>query len=323
MIIKSSLIGENPLVSVVVCSYNRVDTIGQTLDSILWQERNFLIEVIVGDDSSKDGTREILQNYQDKYPTIFVLVFQEKNLGIGCNWASIMKLARGKYVAFCDDDDYWHCKDKLQKQAQILDENERYGLVHTNYCILDVNNGKTKEKKANINNTLDLTQALYRGEYLLLTSSVMLRKELIDKYVDLDDYLKYDFPIQDWNTWILISKHTNFYHMDISTVTYRISNNSMSRLNDYDSVISKYDKEKRMYKYLCDKFPLDFPYIESEYDDYVYSVLLNLAFKQKDYRKANQFGKKIGNKSVKVVCSQNRILFWIFLFLKQVRNLKR
>ncbi|MDO9154176.1 MAG: glycosyltransferase [Paludibacter sp.] len=115
----------NPLVSVVVCTCNRDQYIGSTIDSILNQKINFTIEILIGDDASADGTKEILLTYKKLYPEIFTLVFHEENQGIGRNWAGLMKLVKGKYVALCDDDDYWHYDEKLQKQIDILEETSK------------------------------------------------------------------------------------------------------------------------------------------------------------------------------------------------------
>ena len=96
-----------PYVSVVMTSYNREKYIGQAIDSILAQECKFSFEIIIGDDSSSDGSRLLLAAYQEKYPDVFVLNLHEENVGFGPNWASTVKMARGKYVAFLDDDDYY------------------------------------------------------------------------------------------------------------------------------------------------------------------------------------------------------------------------
>ena len=97
MIIVSPELTKEPKVSIVVCSYNRIKYIGICLDSILSQKRDFEIEIIVGDDGSTDGSRELLKEYQQKHPSILTLLFQDINLGLGGNWASCVKLARGKY----------------------------------------------------------------------------------------------------------------------------------------------------------------------------------------------------------------------------------
>jgi glycosyltransferase involved in cell wall biosynthesis len=314
---------EQVLVSVVICSYNRKKFIAQAIECVLNQKRYFPIEIIVGDDGSTDGTRELLTTYKEKYPEIFVLLFQDKNLGIGGNWATTVKLTRGKYIALCDDDDFWHNEQKLQKQIEILENNAEIGLVHTDYRTLD-EKGNVKEKQVKNAETDNLLLSLFNGKYFNLTSCSVFRKSLLDDYVNLDDYVKYEFPIQDWNTWMLIAPYTRFYHLPESTVTYRLTSNSVSRCdnNDYDKLIRKYAKEKIMYKYLIDKFPNDLQYDENRYDSYVNCLLLRLAYKSKDYSKAKEFAfRPIENsKSLQVRCAKNRLLFYLFCFAQKIKS---
>jgi glucosyltransferase len=312
------------LVSVVICTYNRKDYLADCIESVLNQQRNFPIEILIGDDVSTDGTREMLLDYQKKYPEIVFPILHTMNLGIGKNWATVMKQVRGKYVALCDDDDYWHNTEKLQKQVDILEANAHIGLVHTDYRTLDINSGKILEKKVQNASEQNLLQKLFKGQYFLLTSSCVFRNELIQKYVSLNDYIKYNFPIQDWNTWMLIANYTEFFHMPVSTVTYRISSDSMSRPKDFEKIEKKYAKEKVMYKYLCDKFPEDLHYDETEYDVYVNGILLGLAYKKMDYRNAHKYGsvmKSQGSNSLKVRCTQNRIPFYAFWLLQKLKSL--
>ena len=77
MIIQSPDFVEDPYVSVVIPSYNRDDVVGQTIDSILNQHCNFEFEIIIGDDCSTDNVREVLEDYQQRFPTIIKLLFHE------------------------------------------------------------------------------------------------------------------------------------------------------------------------------------------------------------------------------------------------------
>ena len=104
------------LISVVIPSYNRSGTVGQTIESIINQKVNADIEIIIGDDCSTDDAREVLQKYKMSYPEIIRLIFHDKNIGLGANWATCVKECHGKYICNCDNDDYWHNSNKLQIQ---------------------------------------------------------------------------------------------------------------------------------------------------------------------------------------------------------------
>lgn len=115
-------IRENLKVSVCVMSYNQKDFIAECLQSIVDQEVSFEFEVIVADDSSSDGTQEIIREFSQKYPHLITPVLHEKNVGVGLNYRSAHDLARGEYVAHCDGDDIW-LPGKLTYQVSLLDQN--------------------------------------------------------------------------------------------------------------------------------------------------------------------------------------------------------
>ena len=93
--------------SVAVITYNQEKYIAQTLDSIINQRHNYSYEIVVGDDCSSDGTREIVRQYAEKYPEIVKPIFNEKNLGIIKNYFNVISHCSGKYIMECAGDDFW------------------------------------------------------------------------------------------------------------------------------------------------------------------------------------------------------------------------
>lgn len=126
-------------VSVTLLSYKHAKYIRQCLDSILAQKVNFRYEIIVGDDCSEDGTKEILLEYKEKYPEIFVLVLNEKNQGAARNAYNIAKLCRGEYISGGESDDYWIDEYRMQKEVDFLDTHPDYIAVFSNYVNVDHN----------------------------------------------------------------------------------------------------------------------------------------------------------------------------------------
>lgn len=120
-----------PKVSILCLTYNHANFIKQTLDGFLTQETNFPIEIVVHDDASTDGTREILQEYAKKYPKIIYPIYEEKNQYSLNNFKFINDMysnARGKYIATCEGDDYWIEPNKLQLQVDFLEKNREYAF---------------------------------------------------------------------------------------------------------------------------------------------------------------------------------------------------
>ncbi|WP_318443292.1 glycosyltransferase family 2 protein [Photobacterium leiognathi] len=120
---------KNILVSVICLTYNHCRYISQTLESILAQDCDFELEIIVHDDASTDGTIEVIKSYAEKFSQIRPM-FREVNLyqkGYQF-WNDIIQLCNGNYIAFCEGDDYWIDNLKLQKQISFLENNKEYVL---------------------------------------------------------------------------------------------------------------------------------------------------------------------------------------------------
>lgn len=115
-----------PLVSVVTITYNHEPYIAKTIEGVLKQQADFPIEYIVAEDCSTDKTREICKEYAAKYPDVIRLICSEQNVGPKENERRAFAAARGKYIAFCEGDDYWTDPLKLQKQADFLESHLEY-----------------------------------------------------------------------------------------------------------------------------------------------------------------------------------------------------
>jgi len=322
--VKINEVDINPLVSVIIPSYNRNETIGFAIDSIISQQCNFDFEIIIGEDCSTDNSREVLLAYKKTYPSIIKLLFHDKNIGLGANWATCVKKCRGKYIANCDNDDYWHHPGKLQMQVDFLESHPDYGVVHTDYRNHNRETGKITEVIVS-NDCIEkpLQKSIFTGKFRFCNATMMYRKELIDRYLNLDDYIKYQFTLQDWNTWIILSKYTDFYCLPVSTSTFGIETESITRPRSYEQVEKRFQKEKECYKYVCRLFPEDLPFVESGYDTYVILILLNIAFAKMDYSKAIECRNKlkiIGSKTSKDKYIKNKFMFYIYSFLKKIKG---
>ena len=309
---------ENPLVSVVMTSYNRAHFICSAIDSILSQDCSFPIEIIIGDDCSTDGSRALLDGYKEKYPDVFVLNYQNENQGFGSNWAMTCKMARGKYIAFLDDDDYWCDNHRLQDMVDFFETHNKCGLVYTNYWVLNVSTGKKTISKDTyaMNEEEKLRHMLSKG-FPILFSSCMVRKSVMEEYVDLDAYMKLRFEIQDFPTAVLIAPHCEFHFMEQPSVVYRSYAGSMSKPQSYEAIIRKYTQEKVMNRYLYEQIGLE--YDEAEDDRYRNSILLSLACAKGDYRKAKEFAKRSGRRSLKCYSTYTWLSFQVYRLLNRIK----
>ena len=125
-----------PEVSICCITYNHAKYIRDALDGFLMQKTTFPIEIIIHDDASTDGTADIIREYEAKYPDIIKPIYQTENQyskGVKI-FLSIVPLAKGKYIAVCEGDDFWTDPKKLQIQYDFMESHPDYSLcMHGKY----------------------------------------------------------------------------------------------------------------------------------------------------------------------------------------------
>ncbi|MFB0583474.1 glycosyltransferase [bacterium 19CA06SA08-2] len=150
-------------VSVCVVTYNQEKYIAECLQSLVDQVTDFPFEIIVGEDCSTDRTREIVLEYQKKYPGIIKSLLHVKNVGLVENIVATYKQAKGKYIAHMDGDDL-ALPGKLQVQADVLDENSDCVICSHDMKLIALDGvalNKTFKKHGKIKNTIfDLYETL-------------------------------------------------------------------------------------------------------------------------------------------------------------------
>ncbi len=179
-----------PLVSVIVITYNHSDFISQCLDSILLQETNFPFEIILGEDESFDGTRHKCIEYATEYPDKIRLFLRSRNdciyiSGIPTgifNFKECLKEARGNYIAICEGDDYWNDPQKLQKQVDYLKYNPDYNICFHDAIVKYAGHKRSDVLFSNLSgNRLDKDILVYTmddlisEEPLIPTASILFR----------------------------------------------------------------------------------------------------------------------------------------------------
>tara|TARA_Y100000389_G_C17457204_1_gene518954 strand:+ start:1832 stop:2740 length:909 start_codon:yes stop_codon:yes gene_type:complete len=163
---------KQPLVSVIITTYNRVRIVSRCIDSVLNQNYKNL-EIIVVDDCSTDNTEEFFsKNYRKEVKYIR----HEMNLGVQYASNTGYKYASGKYVAFIGDDDKWSDNNKLIEQVNIFesDKNNRFGVVTTDVKIIS----KDKKYKKNIIKPKNLLKHILSKNGVIYGSAALLRSDI-------------------------------------------------------------------------------------------------------------------------------------------------
>lgn len=122
-----------PLVSALCVVYNQAPYLRQCLDGLVAQETSFPYEIIIHDDASTDGSADIIREYADRYPDRIRTILQEKNQFSQKKeiWATfLIPEARGKYITFCEGDDWWCDPQKLQRQADFMEANPDVSICY-------------------------------------------------------------------------------------------------------------------------------------------------------------------------------------------------
>lgn len=122
-----------PKVCVGISTFNQVGYIRQALDSVLAQRTDFEFEIVVHDDCSTDGTREIVAQYAADHPGRLRAILQDENQFSQGRRIVLLLMAEmaGEYYALLDGDDFWTDPRKLQVQADFLDANPACALCQT------------------------------------------------------------------------------------------------------------------------------------------------------------------------------------------------
>ncbi|HET6746725.1 MAG TPA: glycosyltransferase [Candidatus Saccharimonadales bacterium] len=169
-----------PTVSIVCITFNQQKYIRQTLDSFLMQKTDFSIEVLIHDDASTDGTTEILKEYAAKHPRIIKPVYEAENQYSSGDYDFINDLfrsAKGKYIAFCEGDDFWTDELKLQKQVDFLEKHKEYTLCFHPVRVFFEKHEEPDSVFPDVNDSKVFTlEALLRRNFIQ-SNSVMYRRK--------------------------------------------------------------------------------------------------------------------------------------------------
>ncbi len=224
--------------SVLMIAYNQERFIAQALESVLMQQVDFAFEIVVGEDCSTDATREILLDYQNRFPDKIRLLLPERNLGMMANFAATLNACHGEYIALLEGDDFWTSPDKLQKQVTLLDGHSECSACFHNVSMA---HEEAPEKDRLFHEPplgkhfFDLKDII--SSHIIPTCSTVFRARL---FAGLPDWFM-AMPIGDWPLHILNAEHGSYAYIDEVMASYRIHSGGVwsgkSRLSVLDRTI--------------------------------------------------------------------------------------
>jgi glycosyltransferase involved in cell wall biosynthesis len=234
-------------VSICIPTYNHVNFISQCLDSVLMQKTDFNYEILVGEDDSSDGTRELCSEYARKYPDKIHLFLNDRRNVIYINeeptgrwnFINLLTNARGEYIALCDGDDYWTAPYKLQKQVDFLDNHPGCSMCFHDVEVVSEEGKLISVQSPRKNKQRYTLKDLLRGNFIY-TCSVIFRRDL---FAEFPDWF-YKIPFADWPLHILNAEHGDIGHIDEVMGAYRVHgggiHSSKSEMEKVRSMIEIY-----------------------------------------------------------------------------------
>lgn len=244
------------LVSIVCDVFNHEDYLRDCLEGLVKQRTNFDYIILIHDDASTDSSPKIINEYVNKYPHLFMPLFQKENQhskGIGIWKTYQFPRIHTKYVAFCEGDDYWTDSMKLQKEVDFLESHPECTAVYGNIIVRDETLTPIQEKRSS-EPARYVSKEEVLGGMLFPIGSVCVRHIVIDNWSD---------SIQANGDMILSYISTsigNAYIMDDCMSVYRRTGKGISTSRDHvKQLIAELKEWYLFHKQLC--FPVPYTLI--------------------------------------------------------------
>lgn len=227
-----------PLLTIRCFTYNHAPYIRQCLEGFVMQRTTFPFEAIIHDDASTDETAEIVREYANRYPDIIKPIFETENQYSkhdGTIVRIMNKYTKGKYIAYCEGDDYWTDPLKLQKQVDFLESHPQYGIVRTNVSRYFQSADRLEKDYFSSGRCLKMKDTfedylihawfaapctwVYRTEYIYLLPSLQDQKNMFSG---------------DLLLLLTILQHSKMKYLSDTTAVYRVLDKSASHFGSYE-----------------------------------------------------------------------------------------
>ena len=208
---------KTPTVSVCMITYNHEAYIKEAIESVLTQDVDCGLELIIANDCSTDATHSVILNLIQTHPKGHSIKYvnHKKNVGMIPNFIGALKRCTGEYIAFCEGDDYWTDSLKLKKQVDFLRNHLDYGIC---FHLIKIYNEDTKTfNSESISNTVNDTSTildLAEGNFMH-TPSVVIRNDFkIPKWFE-------KVAMGDWSLYMVQIKDRKIKKIEETMAVYR------------------------------------------------------------------------------------------------------
>ena len=288
------------MVSIVCITYNHEKYISQAIEGFLNQKTTFKTEIIIHDDCSTDTTKEIINFYEKKYPEKIKVYFEKENQYSLRKYQflkEVYDMANGKYIAFCEGDDYWVDNNKLQKEIDYLEKHDDCRMVYTDFDILYQKTGRVertlfKKEPERFKHKYTLDSWILDPGYVAPMTWVF-EKKLMENYQFLntldETFVMFAYFLYSTNVKCLINENT---------AVYRILEESASHSSSLEKVYTRAKNMFEIHIHLANLYDFEEPLkfeIESRYFNRTYK-LLSVLGKKEELEKAKKYCTKCQQK---------------------------
>lgn len=254
-----------PLVSVYVATYNQEKYLRDCLDGIVMQKTNFPFEALIIDDCSSDSNPEIIREYARRYPDIirpFLLkenYFSQRKSKI---YEVFFPNAKGKYIAFCEGDDYWTYDGKLQAQVDFLEAHPDYSMCCHNYKIKNESTTRNTPRLNKIRTSSDISTKDIIIENIVQTATIVARIDMLTTDIQLrQDIINRTFNFTDIRFFLSYVNSGKIRGINKEWSVYRINNNGIYSIDLTTRVLNQHKLLDSICKCYDGKFSFLKPYI--------------------------------------------------------------
>lgn len=240
------------MVSIICTTYNQDQYIEDAIKSFLMQITDFSYEIIIHDDASTDNTKEIIEAYEKLYPERIHAILQTENKyskGINILESYELPVARGKYIAFCEGDDYWTDPYKLKKQVEMLEKHQECDVcAHAASVVRAQDKTEIRQIAPSTQNEIFETREVILGDGgFVATNSLMMRRSLFECIPDFRKEYRIDYSLQIWGAlrggMIYLPENMSSYRECAqSSWTNRMNKDIPRYLNHYEKLIMMLEK---------------------------------------------------------------------------------
>jgi glycosyltransferase involved in cell wall biosynthesis len=210
-----------PVVSVYMATFNHQHFLADAIEGVLNQSTNLPFELVIAEDASTDATLELALKYQRENPASVRVVFSERNVGARPNFKRTAPLLRGKFVAFCEGDDYWTDRRKLDKQIQVMSADPATSLSCHAANVEDARTGRIQrvQRPANTSRRLTHSELITGDGALIPTCSIVVRNDVLQGRPDWWEAS----PVGDFPLVLRAAQLGHVVCIDEVMATYRVN----------------------------------------------------------------------------------------------------